>query len=65
MKLKAEKHPSGTYARVLFMAETPEELHELDLIHQGLMTTKPKEARFEGSDKLVMFFETVEDFPTK
>lgn len=63
MKVKAEKHPTENYARILFTAESEAELHELDLIHQGLITTAAKEAKFENSKNLALFFVTGPEFP--
>ena len=63
MKVKAEKHPTENYARILFTAESEAELHELDLIHQGLITPAAKEATFENSKSLTLYFQTGPDFP--
>lgn len=56
MQITVDRHPQDPCARIVVKGSEAE-LEALDLLYQGIMTTRHKEGKFVTSDTFTVFFQ--------
>lgn len=56
MQIKIEQHPLDPCARVV-VEGSEEELKDLDLLYQAIMSKRHKEGKFETGNRFVVYFQ--------